>query len=161
MPREVSTQFIEQAFLQEATELLLATVTISHPDLTNNILLVDNTQSITIGSETFLPVHLDVIFTEEDEESIPVAKLVVDNVGQDLVNVVRELQDPFMVEISIVRGTMSGGFTIERGPLRFHCTGANYTAPTMTLTLGFEYDYLNSKAVKDSFDPAVSPALFR
>lgn len=160
MTERYLTPAMLQAMLAEETEHVpLCLLKISHASLTDDIRIVANTENIIFESEEYEALMFELALPD-DNDNVPVTKVRVDNVSQEIVLAVRAIQSPPDMQMTIVRVDEVGAVHKEIGPLTFRMNDAEWDALVVSASLGYEADYLNELAIKDHFDPTIFPGLF-
>lgn len=165
--RTVSLNFRRALFAQEAAEVPIFLLTISHPTLAAPILLTtDPTTRITTDplvygtisrGNTFLYAAVDLQLPDEQDGSAPAAKLSIQNVTRDIIPLARSVQTPPQVKIETVLA--SDLDTVEIVWPSFDMTGLTYDVSSLQFDLTI--DALTTEPFPaGSFGPANFPSLF-
>jgi hypothetical protein len=154
-------------FSQESGEVAIFLVTISHPDLDEDILLSSDaterlsTDPLMYGTssqgKTFYYVGMEVSLPDEQEKSPPACKLVISNVDRSLVPLARSIVSPASAKIQIVLEYALDLVEIEVPVLDM----VNLQYDVMSLTFDLTMDALASEPFPSgTFSPAAFPGLF-
>ena len=157
MSRSVSGTFTAAMFAQETEEVPLVLLAISSDDF-DTLRFVNNTENVTSDGNVYtaFPVRVDVP-PEASPTQLPLSTLIIDNVGQEIIEEIRSLTSPPTVTISIV--LHSDPDTVEAGPWEFKLLNASNDFNIIQGSLGFE-DILNELFPHGTFNPKDFPALF-
>lgn len=152
---------------QETGEIVIFLMTVTHPDLDGPIRLSSDPTTrlsdspLTYGTasrgQSFLFVPFGLILPDEKEAATPQAKVMLDNVDREMVNILRSTSTPAQVKIELVLASEPDVVEVEE-PM-FDLVSADYDAQTVTLTL-----VMNGLATEPfpsgSFNPSSFPGLF-
>jgi len=164
--RNISIEGVQSMLAEETADVVLALLKISHADITEDILLVNDMVDLDFdegfgeGLKTWVALPFEINLPADAEGKMPTVQLKVDNVHRSIVESIRVISTPPDVELNIVRVDTSGGITREIGPMLFRLNNAEYNATEVTGSLGFNADYLNEPAIQHHFDPVSFPGLF-
>lgn len=155
----ISTAYKTDAFNNEGP-MPLALVTINHASFSNPIRVVDNTEDVTFGGETFVAFPFDVTLPDEREDGIPKARLVIDNVTREIAQHIRSIapDSPLSVQIDVVRmgETVTPEATVPN--LRL----VNVTVDALTVSGDLELEDLAREPYPGrTFTPAEYPGLLQ
>lgn len=156
---EVSLQALQAMFAQETEEVFLSCLTLTHPDLSVPIRVVNNTEDVVRAAGTFIGCPFEVALPSSKEGQLPQVDLRVDNVDPAILNSLRGLSQDEDVKCLLEVVLASTPDTIEAGPFDFTLRSVNYDAMTIDAALAFE-DILNDRYPADDFTPTNSPGLF-
>lgn len=165
--RTVSLNFRRALFAQEAGEVPVFLLTITHTTLADPILLsTDPSSRITTDplvygtvsrGQTFLYAGVGLQLPDEQDATAPAAKLVVENVTRDLIPLVRSIQTPAQVKIEAVLA--SAPDTVEITFPSLDLTNLQYDMATLQFDLTM--DALTTEPYPSgTFGPANFPGLF-
>ena len=140
----------------QTEEVFLYLLKISHDDLDDDILLVNNTVDVTAGADTYSAFPFAVNLPDDVEDQMPSVELVVDAVDQTIITAVRSISTAPTVELSLVLASQPT--TVEAGPYEFTVRSVDYNAETVTFELGYE-DILNEAFPAHTFDIRTFPGL--
>lgn len=90
-------------FAEETADGLLALLTIDHPDLTQAIHVVHNTEDIVSRGNTFRAFPFELVLPTSDPDSPPQAQLTIDNVSREIGQAIRAISTAPTVVIEVVR----------------------------------------------------------
>lgn len=85
MPRNYSAAYRETINRVSAAEAPLLMIEIAHPQLTQPIRVVNDTQDLTSNGNLFVALAFRATLPDDKDKQLPRARLAVDNVGRDLV----------------------------------------------------------------------------
>jgi len=165
--RSLSLLLRAQINAQEAGEVPVFLIRITHPVLAApELLSTDPTERLSVtpliygtrsrGEEyRFLPMTLPL--PDEKDDATPMVRLVLDNVGRELVNLLRSSTIPALFRIELVLASAPDDIEVELPLLEM--VAADYDDGQITLTLTLNglttepFPYL-------TFSPATFPGLF-
>lgn len=143
---------------QETDEVFIPCLTISHPDLDEDILLAYNTEKVTRTAGDFLPYPFQINLPVQSDEEVPTVTLTVDNTDLSVNDKIRSLVGMPTVTLEIVLASSPN--TVEAGPFVMKLQNATATAESITGTLGQESDVFAQMVPAQQFLPTNSPGLF-
>jgi hypothetical protein len=119
------------------------------------------------SGDEYVALPFEVTLASENEESVPQARIRIDNVSLVFSNVIRRTDIPpevelriFRLEEEVVDGEKTWVPYLELGPSAFTLLGATVNSVTVEGTIGYEHDILNEPAVQHRFTPTQAPAMF-
>jgi len=167
----VSLNFKEAAFAQETGRVPIALITLSHPDLTDDIRIsTDPTQELTelttvtekvYGTVSnskiyvFLPVRIKL--PDDTEQGPGTMTLEIDNVHRAYTETIRSVNTPVTCQVDIVMDNALN--TIDASWPEFKLTNISYNATTITGTLKLE-TLETEPYPAGCFTPSYFPGLF-
>lgn len=101
----LSTTARQAMFAQETGEAFLVLLAIDHPDLIAQLLFVNNNVNVVSTGGEHIAYPFDVQLPDSDEERDIIARLSIDNVSREIAQVIRSLDTPPTVGITIVRAS--------------------------------------------------------
>jgi hypothetical protein len=168
--RTVSSTFKEGIFAPQTDVVFLPLVEIWHDDLgdftppANPLRFVRNTENIssTLGgtyspATVFTAFNFDIKLPDEQEGSIPIAELTIDNVDRQIVEAIRELSSAPEIKLYIVLADDPD--TVEIGPIELMLRNARYDASTVTGELYDDF-VLDEPWPAGRCTPKTTPGLF-
>lgn len=99
----VSTDFQQSAFAQETDDVWLILLTIEHTDLPATIRVVNNTEDVTSGGDTYTAFPFRIALPDSREGAPPRARLEIDNTSREITQAIRSITSAPTVTIEIVR----------------------------------------------------------
>lgn len=157
--RNISAEGLRELFAQNSGAVMLTLLTFSHATLPTPIRLVNDRRPLTYGGQSYIALPFEMTLPDDLEERIPSVEVKIDNVGRELVTLLRSTSEIVAVDVEVVR-VQNGVVTSELGPLDFSLLDAKITPQTITLSIGYAIDILNEQATKEIFNPGTAPALF-
>lgn len=136
MPRTLSSTATASINAQETSEIWLALITLSHPDVETPLRFVNNNEIIMSGGEIFLPFPFELIFPDQTDESPGEARIVIDNIDRSIVNFIRSIFGPPKVTIQVVLASSPG--TIEAEFADMSLRNVTYDKKTVSGVLKFD-----------------------
>ena len=156
--RTVSATTMEAILAQQTDQVFLTTLRISHPDLNDDLLFVNDTAQHIMSGETYLPAGFEFRLPDDVEDNVPRGQILLDNVDQQIIQVVRPLNVAPSIEVNIVR--VDDPPVVELGPIEFELQEFSYDAHTIRGQLGYAQDFLTEGFPRDNFNPRTAPGLF-
>ena len=160
--RNVSLAGLQSLLAEETASVWLFGVSF-HPNEAEDYpdsYFCSNTVDISFAGQTYTALPFEVTLAADSEETVPQARLRIDNVSRGLSEAIRQTTQPPTVNLRIFRIDGAGTVHLELGPSRFTLLSATVTALTVEGVLGYESDFLNEPAVHQRFTPSIAPALF-
>lgn len=93
----------QSAFADATGDVWLVLLTISHPDLADDIRVVNNTEQITSNGQVFLSFPFEINLPDEKDDAPSRAKLTIDNVSREIGQTIREITTPPQITIEVIR----------------------------------------------------------
>ena len=159
--RVVDVSVLREMLAPQTGHLVVPIITVMHSTLSSPLRYVADTQDLIFNGNTYTAFPFEIKPPDDDEDTVPDVKLVIDNVGQDLVDLIRQASDPPDVEMYIVDKAPDGTVQPIVGPLNFRMNGVGYNQEIVEISLGYEVDVLNMSATSVFFNPSVAPGLFK
>lgn len=162
MRTSISADALKEMFAQESGCVFLSLLTVLDTTTSELIRFVDDNVDLVYGGNTYIAAPFQPIWSaDEDEDTVPNVKIVVDAVDQRLVDALRSITEPPTATMELIMKKPNGVISSEIGPIDMLILGYdNMTHGSIELTLGFESDVLNEFATKDRFSPGLSPGIF-
>ena len=158
--RQISLDAMKQMFKQEAEDVFLTIITITHPDLEQPLRYVNDMVDLEFEGNTYKALPFRFVLPPDVKDRVPTARIELDNVNRELVSILRSISKPPTLEVAIVRKQLDGTITKEIGDFKFVMLNIRYNVFTISADLGFNADFLNESATADYFTPNLFPALF-
>lgn len=156
--RNISINALQAMLASETDEIFLFTLKISHSSLEDDLLFVNDTQDLERSDGTYQAFPFQVVLPEDSDESNLNMSVVIDNVDQQVIQIIRNLSTSPTIEISVV--LKSSPNTIEAGPFEMRLKDVDYDALTISGTVGYDEDFLNEPFPAHQFTPQTTPNLF-
>lgn len=157
MSRSVSTTARAAMYAAQTSEVFLELLEIDHADLSDPIRVVNNTEAIVHGGNTYLPFPFRVDLPDDVEGVISTAKLTIDNTDRQVVTAVRTVSTAPTVTLKIALASSSD--IVEAGPFEFRLRNVEYNLHQVSGELVYE-DRLNLDVPRLKFTPEHFPGLF-
>jgi Domain of unknown function (DUF1833) len=165
--RVLSLNFRKALFGQESGEVPIFLLTITHPDLPEPIYLTTDaterlgTDPLVYGAVsrgvTYLYAGVEIMLPDEQDKSPPTSKLIVANVGRDLIPLARSVNSPPSVRIETVLASSLDVVEIEWP--KFDMSNLTYDANQLTFDLTVD-SLATEPFPSGTFSPAYFPGLF-
>ncbi len=84
MPKAVSTTLRDRIMRTSAPESPLDLLVITHPQLVTPVRVVNDTQNLVSGGNTYTALPFRLVWPDDQESTAPRCRLAVDNVGAEL-----------------------------------------------------------------------------
>ena len=160
MSRAVSANALRAMLAQETGEVFLLCVTISHPTFAEPYRLVYDQNPLVRAVGTFQPFAFALNLPNEQDDSPPTVQMSIDNVDNAILQAVRTLGAGVRPDVTLEVVLASTPDVVEKGPYDFKFLSADYDEASITGTIGFEDDILNTAIPGDTYTPTNSPGLF-
>lgn len=112
----------------------------------------------------FIAYPFEVTMAADNEETVPQARIRIDNVAQEFTAVIRATKFAPQVNLYVFRVKTNSDGTyemfLELGPSEFTLLSAGGNAFTVEGTIGYQNDILNEPATQHTFNPSLAPAIF-
>lgn len=152
------TDLKRSAFAADTDDVWLVLLTITHPDITDPIRVVNNVVNVTSRGDEFIAYAFDLILPDSRDESPPRARLSIDNVSTDISAAIRSMtQTPPSVTIEVIRAAAPD--TVERTFDFFKMRNIKWDAGKVSGDLTVE-DFMSEPYPALVFSPAYFPGLF-
>lgn len=167
MSRTVSVTMREAMNSQETSEITVGLLTITHPSFPTPLLLSSDpterlsdeplTYGTTSRGDTYIFCPMVVSLPDDIGERAPTARLMIENISQNIVEKIRGISEPGIGKLEIVLA--SSPDDVEIGYPDFEIKRAVYNANIITLELSI--DALTDEPFPaDTFNPSGFPGLF-
>lgn len=101
----VSAAFKREVYDPETAQAFLVLLTIDHADISPPIRVVNDTKDITSRGDSFIAFPFDIDLPDSTRDSLPRARLSIDNVGQEIAEAIRTITSPATVLIEVIRAS--------------------------------------------------------
>lgn len=128
--RTVSASFRREMEREESGQAALYFLTISHPELDDDIRVVSDSKDYSYGGQTYIGFLFDLIILD-DKQTFPEARLTVQNVDQKIGQVLRSVVSPPRIDIKIIQMTEFDLTVDPRTPIS--TPYVEYSAPELYL----------------------------
>lgn len=99
----VTSTLRQSAFAAETDEVWLILLTLSHPDLTDEIRVVNNPKTVRSRDANYIGYAFDLQLPVDSDEQAPVARLTIDNVSREIAEAIRSISSAPTVTMEIIR----------------------------------------------------------
>ena len=151
-----SVEFIRSAFAADTDEVWLILLTLSHADLSDDIRVVHNQESVNSRGMLFVGFAFEISLPLDSSERPPVAELRIDNVSTEIAQAVRSITTAPSVKIEVIRAADPD--TVELSLEGFLLRNVQWDATTVTGALALE-DVVTEPYPAGIFSPASFPGL--
>ena len=152
-----SDAFTREVYAAVTDDVLLVLLTISHPDLTDDIRVVNNTENITSSGDEYLAVGFDIQLPDDEAKREPRATIRIDGVAQELTAHLRSVNSAVAVSFGVIRAATPD--VIERTYPGFKLRNVEIDALTVSGELTLD-DLVIEPFPAHAFVPATFPGLF-
>ena len=156
-PGRLLDAFVRSAFGPETDEVWLILLTLSHPDLTDDIRVVHNPETITSRGQDYIGFAFELTLPSDTEDRAPVAELRIDNVSREIAEAVRSISSAPTVTIEIIRAADPD--SVEISLTGFTLRNVRWDALAVSGSLALD-DISIEPYPAGSFTPASFPGLF-
>lgn len=132
-------------------------VTLSHPNFTSDIHLVNNTVDVVSRGITFMAFPMTVQFPVDDGESTREFNINFDNVGLDLITPIRSVTTEISVKLEMVLASLPGEVQISQEDLKIQ--SINYNSKRIAAKIVLD-DFLNTQMTSEIYAPTNFAGLF-
>lgn len=153
----VSSGLKEKLFDQEMGDAIIPLLTISHPDLAEPIRVCHNNENLVSRGNTYIAYDWRLTLPLDDPDTIPRAKIQIDNVDRVIVDTIRSISTAPTVTVELVKG--SDPDTVEFVLSDFTLQDVEYDVLFVTGQLTVE-EFLSEPFPGDTFTPSRFPGLF-
>lgn len=148
----------EELYKQETGALFVYLLTITHADLVNPLRFTNNSSDVISNGEIYQAWPFDISLPDQGDEKVPRAQIVFDAVDNNIITVLREIESPPLLTISIIE--IDTPDVIEKTFTNMIVTGQAYLSDyTVSLTIGM-LDIGAERAQNLRFDKVKFPGLF-
>lgn len=164
MPRTFDPVFTQALLARETSAMVLTLLDITHPEMDEDIRIVNNIEGVWSLGHWYTPVGFDCILPEERDGTPRAAKISIDNTTQWFTPILRQMQSAFDCTIKIALGDPSklpmqvfNNIEIEYMPMQL--IAVQWDDTTAVFTLSYE-NLANEQWPPQSFNPFDFPGLF-
>lgn len=158
MARTVSATALSAMLSQQTEQVFLTCVTISHPDLNEDLRFVDDNTPLQRNKGLYLPAAFQFRLPSDQEDNVPRGQIVMDNIDRQIIAAVRPLREAPEISIEIVLKSTPNN--TELGPISFKLREFSYDAETIVGEVSPDEDFLNDAFPRRSFTPRTARGLF-
>ena len=158
MPIAHSAAYYRTINATSAKESPLELLEIDHPSFGTPVRVVNDNQDVVSNGDTFTACAFHCEWPDDTEGRMPRAKLVLDNVGRELVQLLEDSNGGEGATIRLMEVLRSAPNTIER-EVTLDLKNVEMSNMQVAGELGYE-DILNRPAVAIAYRPDTSPGLF-
>lgn len=153
----LSATAIAEAFKEDSSVAWLILLTITHDDLAEPIRCVNSRGDVMSNGETFIAFPFSIVLPGEDGETMPRARLRIDNVSREVYSAIWALDPAPYVQVDVVLSSDPNTIEYTVGGMRLERVEADdlYLTGELTVSnIGIE------PYPGDSFSPSKFPSLF-
>lgn len=157
MTRATTLTLREAVYGQETGETFIVLLTLDHDDLANPIRVSSDAVDTTSNGNSYTAFPFDLKLPNDEEESVPTARLTIDNVSREIVQAVRTVTGPVEVTMQLVLA--SDPDTVEADFPDFQLRDVKYDALVVEGQLSLE-SFAQEPWPAGRFTPADFAGLF-
>ena len=154
--KNFSDHAISEFFAVNSGDPFLTLLKISH-DSFSDIFLVNNTENIVSNGNTYQAFPFTIILPSDDGESVPTAKIELDNINLDFITELRTITSPASVTISSVMASDPDYIEIEYSDILLRSVSVN--SKKITGSLSFD-DLFSVNLTSETYGPSNFPGIF-
>lgn len=158
MTRPYSSQYKSTLAKVSAEEAPLVLLEINHPALSEPVRVVNDTQDLTSNGHTFIACPFRYVLPDDFENQLPKARLVVDNIGRDLMYWIETSGGGAGSAVKMMQVMRSRPDTIEWS-ISMNLYNVQATMQEVSAELGFE-NLFAKPAISLQYRPDNSPGIF-
>lgn len=152
----MASQAAIQAMLSKRTSVVfLECITVTHPDLSEPLLFVNDNQDLVRTAGTFKKHNFEVQGINQQEDQLPTMRIRICNVDQRVITAVRPLagtRDDITFTYEVVLDSTPN--VIEYGPIDFRVEDVAVTLTTLEFNLAFHSGLLDAAFPNLQFAPS-------
>ena len=158
MPKEYSAQYKSTLAEVNATEAPLILLEINHPQLSQPVRVVNDTQDLLSNGNTYIGFPFRCILPDDFESQLPKARLSIDNVSRDLMYWI-ETSNGGQGSTATFKQVMRSNPDLIEWEIQMSLFNVNVTMQEISAELGFE-NLFGKPAVSFRYTPTNSPGLW-
>lgn len=135
----------------------LVLLTVQHDGLLEVLRVVNNNVAITSRGDVFQPFAFAISLPDENKDSIPKAKLEIQNIDRQIIDFLHSVATPPMITIEIILASTPN--TVEASWSDLYVDDVQYDAQSVQLKLTYE-SVLDETFTSRRYDPADFPGLY-
>lgn len=157
MANQLSPELLAELYSQTSSDPFLTLVTLTHPDFTETIRLVNNTKNIVSRSETYQAFPMKIRLPADDGETSREFNIEFDNVSLELVEEIRTVTTSITVKIEMILASMPDVVQMSQEDLKIISVGYDSRKITARITLD---NFLNTEMTSERYGPTNFPGIF-
>lgn len=158
MPKEYSAQYKSTLAEVNATEAPLILLEINHPQLTQPVRVVNDTQDLLSNGNTYVGFPFRCVLPDDFENQLPKARLNIDNVSRDLMYWI-ETSGGGQGSTATFKQVMRSNPDLIEWSIQMSLFNVNVTMQEISAELGFE-NLFGKPAISLRYTPTTSPGLW-
>ena len=136
MPRVVSQNMLTAAMAQQTDEVLVVLLKFDQDAWSSPVYVCNNSQNVISGGQTYLTFPFEISLPDQKDGKEPTSSVSISLIDQQLVVLLRSIQEPPTVTLSVVLASTPN--TIEYGPIDLTATDVKITKDTASMSLRFD-----------------------
>lgn len=158
MPKEYSAEYKSTLAEVNASESPLIMLEIDHPDLSEPVRVVNDTQDLTSNGNLYVGFPFRCVLPDDFENQLPKARLSIDNVSRDLMYWI-ETTGGGQGSTATFKNVMRSNPDLIEWEIQMSLFNVNVTMQEISAELGFE-NLFGKPAISARYTPTTSPGLF-
>lgn len=156
---DLSQELLAQLYCQESNDPFLTLITLSHSSFASPIRLVNNSVPIISRGNTYQPFPVVIGLPADDGETDRIVTLQFDNVGLELIDEIRTVNDGVQIQVKLEMILASLPDEVQISLEELKILGVSYNQKIITATLGLD-DFLNTELSSERYTPTNFRGLF-
>lgn len=158
MAKPYSAQYKSTLAQVSAPEAPYILIDINHPDLTQTIRIINDTQDLTSNGNVYIAAPFRCVLPDDYENQLPKARLAVDNIGRELMFWIETTAGGNGSTVRFMQVMRSRPDQIE-WEITMSLYNVQVTMKEVSAELGFE-NLFAKPAINVQYRPTTSPGLF-
>lgn len=166
--RQLSLDGIRSLLAQETADVWVCALEIYDPEDSRKVTRVcANNEYVTHGGNLYTPVDIQITLAQDNEDSMPQAKVKVDNIWGDMTMAIRMTNKSPRIDVHIFRIPINASRSPEGYVAANLEISSTFTLLSATVnesyfegTLGVNNDFLNEPSLHARFTPTLCPGMF-
>lgn len=157
-----ASRLAQAVFREVSRDVFLVLLTITHDELADPIRVVNNNENITSRGDVYTAFPFNIQLPDQNEQGLVVARVTIDNISRDLVDLIRSFSEPPVIQIEVVHAPhvdSPGWDIVDLSLVPLQLVNVEYDATTITGDLALE-NLVRESFPGGRFDPARWPGLF-
>ena len=157
MSRNLSSETLKALFSQETDQVFVMLLTLYHESLMTPIRVCSDSKMILSRGNEFISYPFEVVLPDDKENGPLRARLLIDNIGREVMSAIKQISTAAQVTIEIIR--VADPDVVEASFPDFRLTNVTYNALTVQGDLTLE-DFTAEPYPYLTFTPSSFPGLF-
>lgn len=157
MANQLSNELLAQLFKQESDDPFLTLITLTHPEWTTPVRLVNNTRNITSRGEVYLAFPMRIRMPVDDGETARDFTIDFDNVSLELIEQIRTVTTKIGVTMEMILASIPDAVQIAFTDFAINTISYNASRITAKVVLD---SFLNVEMTSERYNPSNFPGIF-